>query len=215
MPPGGSSTRGRMFGRRRTWLVDAPYQVRSAAVAVIGMSFLLLFAAALFHLLAGGKAGWLERRLPFLVRSEPGDLRPVISLVAVGLLCVAAVFIIEIFETHKTAGVVHKVTRGLHDLRVGRWATRVTLRRNDNFKEMEEAFNAAAQALCARTDQDLKGLQVIEGQVHLVAREFESGNREGALVLLRQVAGELQTQRELKRNLVASAGSTSQPKNLP
>ncbi|MBI4169686.1 MAG: hypothetical protein HY510_07090 [Acidobacteria bacterium] len=48
----------------------------------------------------------------------------------------------------------------------------------------------------------MHGLQGIEGQLRLIAREFESGNREGALVLLRQVAAELQNLRERKRNLL-------------
>ena len=207
---------GRFFGRRRTYLVNVPYQVRSATVAVAGMAFLLLFAAALFHLLSHADASWLQRRAPFLLRTESGsDLRPTLSLLAVGLLFVAAVFVIEIFESHKTAGVVHKVTRGLRDLETGRWGTRVALRKNDNFKDMEEAFNATARSLCDHVDLDLRGLQSLESQVRLVAREFESGNHEGALVLLRQVAGELQTQRERKRNLVASPGTNPHVKNPP
>lgn len=210
----GGSRLGRIFGRRRTYLVNIPYQVRSATVAVIGMACLLVFAAALFHLLSAGNVAWLQHRAPFLLRTEAGgDLRPVLSLLAVGLVFVAAVFVIEIFESHKTAGVVHKVTRGLKDLEAGRWATRVALRKKDNFKDMEEAFNSTARSLCDQVDTDLRGLQALESQVRLVAREFESGNREGALVMLRQVAGELQNQRERKRNLVASSGTAPHIKN--
>ena len=118
-------------------------------------------------------------------------------------------FAIEILETHKTAGVVYKVTRGLRELQAGRWGTRVTLRRHDNFKEMEEAFNAATRALREQLDDDLRGLQGIEGQVRLLEREFESGNSQGALVMLRQVAAELQALRERKRNLLESAPSVA------
>ena len=50
-------------------------------------------------------------------------------------------------------------------------------------------------------------LQAIEGQIRLVSREFESGNREGALILLRQVASELQTLREQKRNIIDQKAS--------
>jgi signal transduction histidine kinase len=134
-----------------------------------------------------------------------GEVRSILYLLAVGLFFVAAVFAIEILETHKSAGVVHKVTRGLREIEAGRWGTRVALRRHDNFKEMEEAFNAATQALRDVLDQDLRGLQWIEGQVRLTAREIESGNREGVLVLLRQVAGELQLLRERKRNFMEAA----------
>ena len=44
--------RERFLGRRRSYVVDAGYQLRSEIVAVLGMAFLLVFAAALFHLLS-------------------------------------------------------------------------------------------------------------------------------------------------------------------
>ena len=207
------STRGRLsrltdrlLGRRRTYLVDPSYQVRSAIIAVLGMAFLLVFAGALFHLLSVENARILAQSGPTLVAAKAsGEMRSVLYLVAVGLFFVAAVFAIEILETHKTAGVVYKVMRGLRELEGGRWGARVTLRKHDNFKEMEEAFNSATRALRDECDQDLRSLQGVEGQVRLIAREFESGNREGALVLLRQVAGELQSLRERKRNLMDAA----------
>jgi len=200
--------RERFLGRRRSYVVDAAYQLRSAIIAVLGMASLLVFAAALFHLLGQENARLLARRAP-VPAGGSADLHSVLYLLAVGLFFVAAVFAIEIVETHKTAGVVHKITRGLRELQAGRWATRVTLRRHDNFKDMEEAFNAATRALRDQLDDDLRGLQGIEGQVRLLAREFEAGNREGALVMLRQVAAELQSLRERKRNLLESAPSVA------
>lgn len=194
----------RLFGRRRNYMVDPAYQVRSAVIAVLGMAFLLVFAAALFHLLSLENTRLLAGRVSDAA-GGPGELRSVLYLVAVGLFFVAVVFAIEIFETHKTAGVVYKITRALRELEAGRWGTRVALRKHDNFKEMEEAFNAATHSLRDELDQDLRGLQAIEGQVRLTAREFESGNREGALVLLRRVAGELQALRERKRSLLDAA----------
>jgi len=197
---------GRLLGRRRTYLVDPSYQLRSAIIAVLGMAFLLVFAGALFHLLSLENARLLARSGADLVAATAsGEMRSVLYLVAVGLFFVAAVFAIEILESHKTAGVVYKVMRGLREIEAGRWGARLMLRKNDNFKEMEEAFNAATRALRDECDQDLRSLQGVEGQVRLVAREFESGNREGALVLLRQVAGELQSLRERKRNLMDAA----------
>ena len=196
----------RLLGRRRKYVVDPSYQLRSAIIAVLGMSFLLVFAAALLHLLSVENARLLRSRVPIAKgAADVHDLRSVLYLVGVGLFFVAAVFAIEILETHKTAGVVYKVTRGLRELEAGRWGARVTLRRHDNFKEMEEAFNAAARALRGQLDDDLRGLQGIEGQIRLIAREFESNNREGALVLLRQVASEMQSFRERKRNLLEHA----------
>ena len=196
----------RLVGRRRRFVVDPSYQLRSAIVAVLGMCFLLVFAAALLHLLSVENARLLLERGPNARGpADVHDLRSVLYLVGVGLFFVAAVFAIEILETHKTAGVVNKITRGLREVESGRWGARVTLRKHDNFKEMEEAFNAATRALRGNLDDDLRGLQGIESRIRLVAREFESNNREGALVLLRQVAAEMQSLRERKRNLLEQA----------
>ncbi|HEV8703163.1 MAG TPA: hypothetical protein VGV60_17980 [Candidatus Polarisedimenticolia bacterium] len=204
----------RLLGRRRQFVVDPSYQLRSAIIAVLGMCFLLMFAAALLHLLSVENARLLVDRVPIAKGAvDAHDLRSVLYLVGVGLFFVAAVFAIEIFETHKTAGVVNKVTRGLRDVESGRWGARVTLRKHDNFKEMEEAFNAATRALRGHLDQDLHGLQGIESQIRLIAREFESNNREGALVLLRQVASEMQSFRERKRNLLEQAPDTPRWQN--
>src|SRR5262245_38118297 len=198
----------RILGRRRNFMVDPSYQIRSAIIAVLGMAFLLVFAVALFHLLGSENAQLAARRATGVARAaEAGEARSVLYLLAVGLFFVAAVFAVEILETHKTAGVVHKVTCALREVEAGRWATRVALRKHDNFKEMEQAFNAATRSLREAVDQDLRTLQGIEGQIRLVAREFESGNPEGAMVLLRRVAGELQSLRERKRNLMDTAPS--------
>ncbi len=204
----------RFFGRRRTFLVNTPYQMRTALVAVLGMAFLAGFTVALFHFLSLESARDLARRGPLLgTGADSGDARSVLYLVAVGVVFVAAVFVVEILETHKTAGVVHKVTRGLTEIEAGLWSSRVSLRKGDNFREMEEAFNAAALSLRDRVDGDLRVLQGIEGQIRLVVRELENTNREGALVLLRQVAGEIQSARERKRNLLrAPSGDLPEPK---
>ena len=194
---------GRLLGRRRNYLVDRSYQLRSALVAVLGMAFLAGFSILLFHLLTLENARDLARRAPIFANgATTSDARPVLYLVAVGILFVAAVFVVEILETHKTAGVIYKVTRGLAELQAGRWGAKVTLRKHDNFREMEEAFNGAARALRDRVDADLRALQAFEAEVRLVGHELEIGNREGALILLRQVARELQTLRESRRNLL-------------
>lgn len=210
-----ASRLGRFFGRRRTYLIDTGYQVRSAIVAVLGMIFLVAFSIILFRLLSAESARDLARKAPILANGAPaGDARSVLTLVAVGILFVAAVFVVEILETHKTAGVVLKVTRGLRDLQAGFWGTRVNLRKHDNFKEMEEAFNTATRALRDEVEDDLHGLQALEAQLRLAGREMENGNREGALVLLRQIGGELQSLRERRRNLLrAPSGFPDAPKS--
>src|SRR5262245_23924752 len=73
-----TSFAGRFLGRRRNYLVDGGYQVKTAIIAVMGMVFLLAFAAVLFHLVG------LESALSNTSRS--GDARSVLYLVAAGIL---------------------------------------------------------------------------------------------------------------------------------
>ena len=68
----------RLLGRRRTYLVDPSYQVRSAIIAVLGMAFLLVFAGALFHLLSVENARILAQSGPTLVAAKAsGEMRSV------------------------------------------------------------------------------------------------------------------------------------------
>src|SRR5262245_27736070 len=83
-PVGLRAIAGRIFGRRRKYLVDPTYQVRSAVIAVLGMLFLLVFAVALFHLLSLENARLLLPHGPGSA-TTPGELRSVLCLVAVGL----------------------------------------------------------------------------------------------------------------------------------
>ena len=100
--PAGEATRSRFsrlterfLGRRRNYVVDPSYQVRSAIIAVLGMAFLLVFAGALFHLLSIENARLVARRAPNLTGAAgSGELRSVLYLVAVGLFFVAVVFAI-------------------------------------------------------------------------------------------------------------------------
>ncbi len=203
----GRRRHGGFLGRRRNYLVDRAYQIRTAMVAVLGMACLAILSGALVYLVNLDRARALLETSPALTRGlTAGDLRTVLFILGAGILFVVAIFGIEILETHKTAGVVYRVTRGLRDIEAGLWHTRLSLRKNDNFKEMEEAFNGAAAALGERLEADLHALQSIEGQIRLAGRELESGNVEGSSVLMRRVAGEIQTLRERKRNLLRAAG---------
>ena len=197
---------GRLLGRRRNYLVDRSYQIRTAMVAVLGMAFLAILSAALVHFLSLERARALLETSPTLARGlTNADMRTVLFIIGTGVLFVVAIFGIEILESHKTAGVVYRVTRGLRDVESGYWCTRLTLRKNDNFKEMEEAFNSAGAALGERLEEDLHSLQSIEGQIRLATRELESGDEAGSTILLRRIAGEIQTLREQKRNLLGPA----------
>ena len=76
----------RILGRRRNYMVDPSYQVRSAIIAVLGMAFLLVFASGLFHLLSVENARLPARRASSVARAAgAGEMRSLLYLVAVGL----------------------------------------------------------------------------------------------------------------------------------
>ena len=65
----------RILGRRRTYLVDPSYQVRSAIIAVLGMAFLLVFAGALVGFLEPDRHEFYIHALVVHVhRLRPGSL---------------------------------------------------------------------------------------------------------------------------------------------
>ncbi len=65
------------------------------------------------------------------------------------------------------------------------------MRKHDNFKEMENAFNAAARALCSRTEKEMRALATIEDRLEQLVYAMETGNRAGGEGSLRQLRGEL------------------------
>jgi hypothetical protein len=187
--------------RRRNYLVDPAYQIRTAAIAVVGMAFVVGVAAGLLHL--------LQREHRIAVLGEPATRTSspgwALFLVVAGAALVAAVFVIEILETHKTAGVVLRLIRGLRRIESGAWGSRVTLRKQDNFRELEVAFNDAARALCERTEEEIRMLDRLMARIDLLSRELDSGDPGGGGLLIQQITEELERLREGHRNMLRSA----------
>jgi hypothetical protein len=194
-----------LFGRRRNYLIDPAYQLRTAIVAVLGMTFVVGVAAGLLHLLRTERVAPLLEEVPLVARGLASDTRWAVFLVVAGVVLVGAVFVIEILETHKTAGVVLRVSRGLHGLRTGSWGTLIALRKYDNFRELEEAFNCTARALCSRAEDDLRNFATLEERLDLMVREMEAGNGAGGTELLRQLKGDLAALCDRRRDLLRAA----------
>jgi hypothetical protein len=183
----------RLLGRRRNYLIDPAYQIRTAVVAVVGMTFVVGVAAGLLHLLRSSGAG---SALHEGSRGEaPGAGWPVFLVVA-GVVLVGAVFVVEILETHRTAGVALRLSRALRALRDGCYGTRLTLRRQDNFRELEEAFNETARSLGSWTEEEAAGLARLTDLLDGVKQAMETGDRAGGEALLRQLRGGLEMMRE-------------------
>ena len=197
-PADGLGTRrltGRWPGRRRTYLVSPRYQIRTAIIAVLGMTFVLGVAAGLLNLLHVGQGAPLRDGTGWAY-----------FLVAAGVALVIAAFLIEILETHRTAGVVLRVVRGLRALETGAWGTRLNLRKHDNFKELEKSFNASARSLCDRAEEEILWLDSIASRIDLSVRELEAGHHPGVLALLRQMEREMEEVRKRRGELLRAPG---------
>jgi hypothetical protein len=173
--------------RRRRFLVNRRYQLRVTAVTM-GTALVLLLLAD-FVLLT------LNRRSTTAVLGVAPELKSYfaaqdqfqLGLIAMGSLAfVAGGFLLAILETHRTVGAAFSVCRSLEALGDGRYAIRMRLRRGDNLKEIELAFNETATALEERLLHDVAALEEAAGRAERI------GSPEAAqlAVTLRQLAAE-------------------------
>ncbi len=146
---GGRNGRGSSFGwRRRQFVVDARYQLRSGViVALVAFVLLILLNASLI--------------LPQRSASSPGVLAsdraqtpfeaPEGSSFALMLLGSAiflgGVFLVGFLESHRTAGAAYAIRRAVDGLRDGESQVRVRLRRGDHLQELARSINQLAETI--------------------------------------------------------------------
>ena len=94
-------------------------------------------------------------------------------LIVGGIFFAAGMFLLEILESHKTAGVIHNVKRRLEELRAGRFTASVTLRRHDHFRELATTFNDTAASLRARTEGELATLRRAQEELDVLVGSGE------------------------------------------
>ncbi len=168
----------RILGRRRRILVHRSFQLKSALIGVTGMGFLLALMIFILYRVNAQSSRELIEVAPFLRESLLArDRAQLLTLIGGGVLFIAGIFLVEILESHKTAGVVHNVRRRLEELRSGRLSARVTLRKHDNFPELAAAFNEVVAVLKTRAEGDVATLGRLTAQVSDLLREEDRNNR--------------------------------------
>lgn len=141
-----------ILGRRRRFLVPGSYQWRGLAL-LGGLTLLLLAAldAALIALVRSGSSQVLQAapELRHLVLGQDRDLLQLI--VAGSIVTLVGVLLVGLLESHRTAGPIYNLSRALQRYPLDGPRTRLKLRKDDHFRELERAFNKMAGDLEARS----------------------------------------------------------------
>jgi hypothetical protein len=147
-----------LFGRR--FVVSRPLRVRAATLSAT-IALLLLGALNLTWYAAASSA-----RTPALAITPELDAylrthdRVLLILIVVdSVVVLAGVFVVSILESHRIAGAAYRVGRSLRQVSLGRYDTRLVLRRADGLRELEDAFNDMTAALRERTAGDIERLE--------------------------------------------------------
>jgi hypothetical protein len=172
----------RILATRRRFIVDRRSQFR-AAFLVAGLAGVLLLMLnlslyysrkdALSTLLAGAP------ELGPLLRAQN---RLELTLVLLGsFIFLVGVFVVTLLETHKTAGAALVISRRLRDLVQGRRGARLHLRKDDNLREIEHAFNALSERLDREAQEDARTLEAMARTAEELAGPEEAQRLAGRL----------------------------------
>ncbi len=131
-----------------------------------GVAFLLLSMLNLTAwMLRGQSTSRIAGQVPQLEAMLRAQDRVELALIAAAsLVFLVGVFTVTVLETHRTAGAALNLSRRLAEIENGRLATRVRLRRGDNLREIEFAFNRMAQTIQERAWTDADALDRLAEQ---------------------------------------------------
>jgi signal transduction histidine kinase len=178
---------------RRKFLIDRSRQLR-AAVLVVGLVLVLLIVVnVIFHALRTHETDTIVASAPALegVMAEY-DRNELMLVILASVVVLVGVFVVTIIETHRTAGAAFAIARQMTRVADGNWDARVGLRRGDNLRNLEEAFNDMAQSLRQQATEDVANLERLAGEIE-AAQAGEAAAR---------IAGELRELAAQKRDLV-------------
>jgi methyl-accepting chemotaxis protein len=174
---GAGSDLWRIALRRRRFLVDRRYQLRTSFVAVgVALALLLLLNVSLF---VGADA-------PAGAAASSSDQTQFGLILAGSLVFLVGVFLVSVLETHRTAGAALKIGRAMERVRSGHLKTRLRLRRGDNLQDLASSFNAMSGALHEKTWEDVEALDAAADRIENEGHDPES--RLGVSRALRRLA---------------------------
>jgi hypothetical protein len=148
---------GGILGKRRDFLVNKRYQLRAGFLTAAVVLVLLVLINLTVYTTAMSNSEKILADAPQLaplVKAQ--DRVELFLIVVISLIYLAGVFLVTILETHRTSGAALSLSRRMAEIRRGRYKTRITLRRGDNLRELEEAFNEMSSALEERSWREIE-----------------------------------------------------------
>jgi hypothetical protein len=190
-------------GRRRRILIHEQYQLRTAIRGAVGMTFLVALMIFILHRINLENTRDLLELAPFLRESlQRRDGIQLWALIGGGALFVSGMFLIDLLESHRTAGALYNLRRRLEDLRCGRYGAQMKLRKHDQFPELETVFNNAMASLRARTEGEVATLARMAGQLEDLLREVGQGNQARVRLLAETLLQGVEEQKRRKGELL-------------
>ena len=142
----GNAPDGGSYGwRRRQLVVDARYQLRSGMlVGSVAVVLLVLLNASLFiqHRMQTATAAASVR--PLLAGE---DRMSFVLLLAGSAVFLGGVFLVGLFESHRTAGASYAIRRAVDAIRDGESEIRIHLRRGDHLQDLARSINQLAETI--------------------------------------------------------------------
>lgn len=182
-----------LLGQRRSFLVNKRYQLRASLLTATVVLVLLVFMNLILYSTTMRSAEQVLADAPELAAViKAQDRIELYLIILASFVYLLGVFMITILETHRTAGAAHNLKLRLAELRRGQYKTELRLRKGDNLRDLESAFNAMTRSLQDRTWEDVETL----GQLALEAESLSDAPD------TRQLAKRLRDLADAKRSMV-------------
>jgi hypothetical protein len=176
-PPSPPRFLGFLFGRRRTIVVDARYQLRVAATAAgLMLGAALLFAGAI-HLEIARLHEIVSLHDPNIARAlEDRGSIDLVLLAALGVGLTFAALLVALVETHRVAGPTLSLRRALERIRTGDYVNPVQLRRGDRLDALAESIDELREALASVAAEEADLLDSLAERLETAKGEDETSS---------------------------------------
>jgi signal transduction histidine kinase len=171
-----------MMGKRRRFMIHRNSQIRMALMVTAAAAVVVTLLNIALHVARSQATAVVISESPLLlpILAEQNRFEFILGLSASAVF-LAGLFAVTVLETHKTAGAAYRITLEMERVRDGQYGSRLGLRKGDNLREIEAAFNEMSQALADRGAVDIQELEHIASVAARIENPLEAGDLARAL----------------------------------